>query len=131
MAMSKVWRYNWKGFGGSNENQQQKSLTTFEHLLEYYKEPLQIHVNNKYTHNDFKHSDELESIRDLYIDFTNNIDDLDSAVLLTKSLKSLPFPKWKKMFLTFGINHLYYLGSHIPNKIHGILMKTSIILYLL
>ena len=87
MAMSKVWRYNWKGFGGSNENQQQKSLTTFEHLLEYYKEPLQIHVNNKYTHNDFKHSDELESIRDLYIDFTNNIDDLDSACVIDKISK--------------------------------------------
>ena len=87
MAMSKVWRYNWKGFGDSNENQQQKSLTTFEHLLEYYKEPLQIHVNNKYTHNDFKHSDELESIRDLYIDFTNNIDDLDSACVIDKISK--------------------------------------------
>lgn len=91
MAMSKLLGYNWRGYDNSkvDNNKEDTFVSTFEQLLELNRDSLNIHTSQQYTHKNFKHSDELEAIRNFQIDFTNDIDNNECIIDKTGKLSSI------------------------------------------
>tara|TARA_B100000073_G_scaffold227980_1_gene190164 strand:- start:5515 stop:7626 length:2112 start_codon:yes stop_codon:yes gene_type:complete len=74
--MSKLRRYNWKGYNtpvSDLESSINSSNNNFIKFLELKQHVFNIIANNDYFHKEFDHYDEMSIVNNNFVDFTNNI----------------------------------------------------------
>tara|TARA_B100001175_G_scaffold290474_1_gene274948 strand:- start:3613 stop:5736 length:2124 start_codon:yes stop_codon:yes gene_type:complete len=129
--MSKLRRYNWKGYNtpvSDLESSINSSNSNFVKFLELKQMAFNDIANNDYIHTDFKHDDEINIVNKSHIDFTNDIGQKQLDVKIQQDNKEQndeSFDVYKKSYIEADSHIIIDKCSNISSisKLNNIVSK--------